>query len=382
MTSEEIKKVAVLGAGAMGNGIAQVALMAGYNVAMRDIEQKFVDKGLENIKESLAKFVTKGKISEEESNDCLTRLEALVDLETAVKDADLIIEAAPEDLKVKKNIFADIDSLAPANAILASNTSTMSITEIASATKREDKVIGMHFFNPPVMMKLVEVIYGDKASDEAVNAAYDVAIKMNKVPVIVKKDSPGFIYNRINAPTGLLLQKILEAGTPKPEEFDAVFKNFMPMAPFELSDFVGLDVVVNIKYYYAETLSPEYAPEKFLLDLVNAGHLGKKSGKGIYDWSEGRPVIDTSNPTNEYDATHMVALQVNEGTKLLEEGVVDDPNDIDTAMVNGGGGMGPFTLAKNFGYDVMVQKCNELADKFKVEVFRPTETLKKGNIQV
>ena len=379
MKSEEIKKIAVLGAGAMGNGIAQVALMAGYNVAMRDIEQKFVDKGLESIKESLAKFVSKGKISEEESNDCLARLEAVVDLETAVKDADLIIEAAPEDLDLKKKIFADVDSMAPAYAILASNTSTMSITEIASATKREDKVIGMHFFNPPVMMKLVEVIYGDKASDEAVNAAYDVAKKMKKVPVIVKKDSPGFIYNRINAPTGLLLQKILEAGTPKPEEFDAVFKNFMPMAPYELSDFVGLDVIVNIKYYYAKVLSPEYAPDKFLLDLVNAGHLGKKTGKGIYDWSGGRPVIDTSNPTTEYDATHMVALQVNEGTKLLEEGVVDDPNDIDKAMANGGGGIGPFTLAKNFGIDVMVQKCNELADKFNISVFRPTETLKKGD---
>ena len=379
MKSEEIKKIAVLGAGAMGNGIAQVALMAGYNVAMRDIEQKFVDKGLESIKESLAKFVSKGKMSEEESNDCLARLEAVVDLETAVKDADLIIEAAPEDLDLKKKIFADIDSMASAHAILASNTSTMSITEIASATKREDKVIGMHFFNPPVMMKLVEVIYGDKASDEAVNAAYDVAKKMKKVPVIVKKDSPGFIYNRINAPTGLLLQKILEAGTPKPEEFDAVFKNFMPMAPYELSDFVGLDVIVNIKYYYAKVLSPEYAPDKFLLDLVNAGHLGKKTGKGIYDWSGGRPVIDTSNPTTEYDATHMVALQVNEGTKLLEEGVVDDPNDIDKAMANGGGGIGPFTLAKNFGIDVMVQKCNELADKFNISVFRPTETLKKGD---
>ncbi len=382
MKSEEIKKIAVLGAGAMGNGIAQVAAMAGYNVAMRDIEQKFVDKGMETIKESMAKFVSKGKITEEHSNNCLARLEPLVDLEAAVKDADLVIEAAPENLELKKKIFADVDALAPAHAILASNTSTMSITEIASATKREDKVIGMHFFNPAVLMKLVEIIYGDKASDQAIQAAYDVAMKMKKVPVIVKKDSPGFIYNRVNAPSGLLLQLILEAGSPKPEDFDAVFKAFMPMAPFELSDYVGLDIIVDIKYYYAKTLSPEYAPGKVLKGLVAAGNLGRKTGKGIYDWSEGRPIIDTSNPTTEYNATHMVALQVNEGTKLLEEGVVEDPKDIDIAMANGGGGVGPFTLAKNFGYDVLVQRCNELADKFGTQVFRPTETMKKGDIVV
>jgi enoyl-CoA hydratase/3-hydroxyacyl-CoA dehydrogenase len=381
MKGSDIKKIAVIGAGAMGNGIAQVGILAGYTVAMRDIEQRFVDKGVDTIKGSLAKFVNKGKISQDQSDQALSRLIPIVDLESAVKDADLIIEAAPEDLNLKKKIFADLDSLAPPEAILASNTSTMSITQIASATKREKQVVGMHFFNPAVLLKLVEVIYGNNSSTEAVQATFEVAQKMGKIPVIVKKDSPGFIYNRVNAPTGLLLQRILDKGSPSPEQFDAVFKPVMPMTPFELLDYVGLDIVLHTQKYYSETLSKDYTPTKALQDLVNSGILGMKTGKGLYDWSAGRPQIDT-NPTTEYDPTHMIALQVNEATKLLEEGVVDDPKDIDLAMANGGGGIGPLALAQGIGYDNLVKKCNELADKFGIEVFRPTKTMQEGNITV
>jgi enoyl-CoA hydratase/3-hydroxyacyl-CoA dehydrogenase len=382
MKGSDIKKIAVIGAGAMGNGIAQVGILAGYTVAMRDIEQRFVEKGVDTIKGSLAKFVNKGKISQDQSDQALSRLIPIVDLESAVKDADLIIEAAPEDLNLKKKIFADLDSLAPPEAILASNTSTMSITQIASATKREKQVVGMHFFNPAVLLKLVEVIYGNNSSTEAVQATFEVAQKMGKIPVIVKKDSPGFIYNRVNAPTGLLLQRILDKGSPSPEQFDAVFKPVMPMTPFELLDYVGLDIVLHTQKYYSETLSKDYTPTKALQDLVNSGILGMKTGKGLYDWSAGRPQIDTSNPTTEYDPTHMIALQVNEATKLLEEGVVDDPKDIDLAMANGGGGIGPLALAQGIGYDNLVKKCNELADKFGIEVFRPTKTMQEGNITV
>lgn len=382
MKGSDIKKIAVIGAGAMGNGIAQVGILAGYTVAMRDIEQRFVDKGVDTIKGSLAKFVNKGKISQDQSDQALSRLIPIVDIGSAVKDADLIIEAAPEDLDLKKKIFTELDSLAPPEAILASNTSTMSITQIASATKREKQVVGMHFFNPAVLLKLVEVIYGNNSSTEAVQATYEVAQKMGKIPVIVKKDSPGFIYNRVNAPTGLLLQRILDKGSPSPEQFDAAFKPVMPMTPFELLDYVGLDIVLHTQKYYSETLSKDYTPTKALQDLVNSGILGMKTGKGLYDWSAGRPQIDTSNPTTEYDPTHMIALQVNEATKLLDEGVVDDAKDIDLAMANGGGGIGPFALAQGIGYDILVKKCNELADKFGIEVFRPTKTMQKGNITV
>jgi enoyl-CoA hydratase/3-hydroxyacyl-CoA dehydrogenase len=366
----------------MGNGIAQVGIMAGYTVAMHDIEQRFVDRGVNTIKESLAKFVSKGKINEDQSRDMFSRLKPTTDLKEAVGDADLVIEAVFEDLDLKKKLFADLDAFAPKSTILASNTSSMSITAIASATKRPENVVGMHFFNPAVLLKLVEVISTEKSSQEAIKTTFETAKKMNKVPVIVQKDSPGFIYNRVNAPTALLLQLVLDKGSPKPNDFDAAFKPVMPMTPFELLDYVGMDIVLHTQGYYAKTLSPDYTPREALKNMVAEGKLGKKTGKGIYDWSAGRPQIDVSSPTQEYDPTHMVALQVNEATKLLEEEVVTDPKDIDTAIANGGGGFGPFTLAKSIGYPILVQKCNELADKFGIETFRPTKTMKEGKIEV
>ena len=378
----DVKKIAVIGAGAMGNGIAQVGIMAGYTVAMHDMEQRFVDKGVSTIRDSLSKFVSKGKITAEQSDDMLKRLLPTIDLKAVVKDADLVIEAVFEDMTLKKKIFADLDANAPAQAILASNTSSMSITEIASATKRPGNVVGMHFFNPAIMLKLVEVIYANQSSEVSIKTTYEVAKKMGKVPVIVKKDSPGFIYNRVNAPTGLFLQLLLEKGSPMPDQFDAVFKPLMPMTPFELIDYVGLDIVLHTQDYYSKTLSKDYTPRKALRDLVAAGTLGKKTGKGIYDWSAGRPAIDTSDPTAEYDFTHMVALQVNEATKCLEEGVTNEPGDIDLAIANGGGGMGPFALAKSIGWDKLVARCNELADKFGIETFRPTKTMKEGKVEV
>jgi len=378
----DVKKIAVIGAGAMGNGIAQVGIMAGYTVAMHDVEQRFVERGVSTIRDSLTKFVGKGKISDAQSDDMLKRLLPTTDLKTAASDADLIIEAVFEDLSLKKRIFAELDAIAPQHAILASNTSSMSITEIASATKRPGNVVGMHFFNPAVMLKLVEVIYAQGSSDEAIQATKEVAVKMKKVPVIVKKDSPGFIYNRVNAPTALLLQLILDKGSPTPAQFDAAFKALMPMTPFELLDYVGLDVVEHIQRYYSQTLSKDYTPRKALVDLVESGNLGKKTGRGIYDWSAGRPVIDAGNPTTEYDFTHMVALQVNEATKCLEEGVTNDPGDIDLAIAKGGGAMGPFTLAQSIGYDKLTARCNELAEKFGIETFRPTSTMQEGKIRV
>jgi len=383
MESGDVKKITVIGSGDMGNGIAEVAILAGYKVAMRDIEQRFVDRGIDTIKKSLAKLVKKSKISEDASKDAFSRLEPLLDLEKAVQDADFIIEAVPEIMDLKKSVFKELDKLSPEHTVLATNTSNMSITEIAKATNRQDKVVGMHFFNPAVLMKLVEVIKGENTSDEAVNFTHDIAEKFGKIPVIVKKDSPGFIYNRVNAPVSLLLSRIMDAGSPSPEEFDAIFKAIMPMAPFELADYVGLDVAYHSLKYFSEVLSPEYRPSKVLEDKVNSKNLGKKTGKGFYDWSSGRPTIDTSKAVQEFDITHLIALQVNEATKLLEEGVADDPKVIDLAMANGGGGgIGPFALAKNIGYDTLINKCRELADKFNVDVFKPTKTMTEGKVSV
>lgn len=383
MKTEDVKKIAMIGAGDMGHGIAACCLIGGYTVVLRDIEQKFVDRGMAGIKASFDKFKAKGKMTPEACDSALARLIPMVDIREAVKDADFIIEAVPENLELKKSVFADLDKYAPKHAILASNTSNMSITEIAAATGRPEKVIGYHFFNPAILMKLVEVIRGAGSSDESIRIAYDIAKKINKVPVIVKKDSPGFIYNRVNIPNGAFLSKILEAGHPTPEEFDAAMKPFMPMAPFELLDYVGLDIGLHSMEYMMQVLSPEYKPSAPLSALVKAGTLGKKTGRGIYDWSQGRPVIDLSKATKEFDLNHMIALQVNEATKLLEEGVADDPKEIDLAMANGGGSpFGPFALAQSIGYPALLAKLEELYAKFKLEIFKPTKTMLEGNIKV
>jgi len=382
MKTEDIKKIAVMGAGDMGHGIAEVALLAGYKVAMRDIEQRFIDKGFSRIKESLDKLVEKQKITEENKKAMLANIQTFIDIAESVKDADFIIEAVPEVMGLKRQVFQALDAAAPKHAILASNTSTMSITEIASATKRPEQVVGMHFFNPPVLMKLVEVIKGEKTGETTMQLTYDLALRMNKVPVRIEKDSPGFIYNRITAPTQILLGLMVEKGVATPEEIDAQMKKAgAPMGPYELMDYIGLDVSYHIARNFSDRLSRDHEPATWLKAKIDAGELGKKAGQGIYDWSKGRPEIDLSKAKEDFDPDILTALQVNEATKLLEEGVVKSPDDIDKAMVNGGSAaLGPFQLAREIGYDKLAKICAELAQKFGVKVFEPTETLKKGNI--
>lgn len=382
MKVEDIKKIAVMGAGDMGHGIAEVALLAGYKVALRDIEQRFVDRGLTRIKESLDKLAEKQRITADAEKAMLANIQTFVDVGESVKDADFVIEAVPEILKLKEEVFKALDKAAPKHAILASNTSNMSISDIAEHTNRQPQVCGMHFFNPAVLMKLVEVIKGNKTSEETMKVAFDLALKMNKVPVRVEKDSPGFIYNRVNAPTGIYLNAIIDKKLAKPEEIDAKMRKIgMPMGPYELMDYVGLDVYYHGGLYFADVLSPEYKPPKWLKDLIDANTLGKKSGKGIFDWSKGRPEIDLAKAKEDFDPTDMIAIQVNEATKLLEEGVANSADDIDKAMVNGGGAaFGPFQMAKGIGYEKLAKRLEELAKQFNVKVFEPTKTLKSGKI--
>jgi enoyl-CoA hydratase/3-hydroxyacyl-CoA dehydrogenase len=382
MKVEDIKKVAVMGAGDMGHGIAEVALLAGYQVALRDIEQKFVDRGLSRIKESLDKLTEKQKITEDSKRAMLANIKTFVDVGEAVKDGDFIVEAVPEVMDLKKQVFEALDKAAPKHAILASNTSNMSITDIAAATNRPEQVVGFHFFNPAVLMKLVEVTKGAKTSEETMQAAYNLALKMNKVPVRVEKDSIGFVYNRVNAPTGLLFDLMLERGVATPMEIDAKMRKMgMPMGPYELMDYVGLDVAYHGALYFAEKLSRDYAPSRWFKAKIDAGELGKKTGKGIFDWSKGRPEIDLSKAKEDFDPTVLIALQVNEGTKLLEAGVVKSPEEIDRAMANGGATpIGPFQLAKGIGYDKLAKMCEDLARKYGIKSFEPTKTLRDGKI--
>jgi 3-hydroxyacyl-CoA dehydrogenase len=286
----EIRKVTVLGAGLMGHGIAQVAAqVAKYEVSLRDVRQEFLDKGMKMIQGSLQKFVDKEKISEEEISETLDRIHPTLDIKEAVADADLIIEAVPENVKVKKSVFVEIEKFAKKDAITASNTSSISITLLASATRRPEKFCGMHFFNPPQLMKLVEVVRGAKTSDETVDAVVEVAKKMGKEPVVVKKDSPGFIVNRI------LISALNEAlylvweGVADRDDIDKAVRLGLnwPMGPLALLDHVGLDTTLAILEVFQRELGDlKYTPCPLLKQMVGAGLLGRKTGKGFYDWEK------------------------------------------------------------------------------------------------
>jgi len=284
-----VRRIAVLGAGLMGHGITQVAAQVGkYDVNLRDIEQRFVDVGMNMIKESLNRFVKKGQLSEEEMKAVLGRVHPMLDLKEAVTNADLIVEAAPENLELKKAIFRDVDAYAPAHATIASNTSSVSITEMASATKRPEKVCGMHFFNPPQLMKLVEVIRGARTSDETVETVLDVAHRMDKETVLVKKDSPGFIVNRILIPALNEAVAVYWEGIADRDDIDKAIKLGLnwPMGPLMLLDYIGSDTTLAIAEVLTKELDPKFHPTTGLKQMAKAQLLGRKTGKGFYDWPQ------------------------------------------------------------------------------------------------
>jgi len=285
----EIKRIAVLGAGLMGHGITQVATQVGnYEVYMRDIEQKFVDGGMNMIRESLQRFVKKGQLTEAQSKEILGRIHPTINLEEAVSKADLIIEAAPENIEIKKSIFREVDSHASPHAIIASNTSSVSITELASATKRPEKVCGMHFFNPPQLMKLVEVIKGAKTSDETVQSILEVSRKMEKETVLVKKDCPGFIVNRILVPALNEAAELYWEGIADRDDIDKAIKLGLnwPMGPLMLLDYIGSDTLLSITEVLTKELDPKFHASTGLKQMVKAQMLGRKTGKGFYDWPQ------------------------------------------------------------------------------------------------
>ena len=282
-----IQRIAVIGGGAMGSGIAQVAATAGYDVTLRDVSDAALERALKGIKKSLDRVAKAGKLTEAEVEAIMGRIRPTTELEVAASGTDYVIEAIPEQLELKKDLFRQLDSLCPEHAILATNTSELSVTAIAAATGRAERVIGMHWFNPPPVMKLIEIVRGVQTSDETLRLTEEVSHRMGKETVVCK-DAQGFITSRALAALLTECYRIYEEGLASPEDIDKAIRLGLnhPMGPLELSDYVGLDVLVHVGAGMTEAFGDRFRLPQSVVKLVEAGHHGRKTGRGFYDYRQ------------------------------------------------------------------------------------------------
>ena len=362
-----VKNITVLGSGVMGHGIAQVSATAGYNVVLRDIKQEFLDKAMEKIKWSLDKLVSKEKISKEEGESIFSRITPIVDLNEAVKNAELVIEVVPEIMDLKKSVYAELDKVAGPEVIFASNTSTLPITEIANTTSRPEKFIGIHFFNPPQLMKLVEVIPGEKTAQEITDLTQEYVKSVNKQAVLCRKDVPGFIINRLFIPMVHEACFAQDRTNATLEEIDSAvkFKLGFPMGIFELADFTGMDVIhkatVEMHLRDKKVINPHPTVEK----MFDEKKLGQKSGEGYYKYSDDKyeRVNLSEELAEKFNPIQLVANIVNNAAWLITNGA-SDIGEIEKAAQLGLGLKKPlFETAKEIGIKNIVDELNKLAEK-------------------
>ncbi|WP_129113347.1 3-hydroxyacyl-CoA dehydrogenase/enoyl-CoA hydratase family protein [Halegenticoccus tardaugens] len=365
MELSDVNTVAVLGAGNMGHGIAEVAALAGYDVALRDINEEFVRNGYDQIEWSLGKLAENERIGEDEADAALGRIETFVDLEPAVADADVVIEAVPEKMEIKKEVYGELASHAPDRTVFATNTSSLSVTELSEVTGRPERFCGMHFFNPPVRMPLVEVISGAHTADETLGLIEGLAESMDKTPVRVRKDSPGFIVNRVLVPLMNEAAWIVREGDATVAEVDSTTKFDMglPMGSFELADQVGIDVGYHVLEYMHEVLGDAYRPCPLLEEKVDDGDLGKKTGAGFYDYEGGDGAEIPSDEGREDVRERLTALMANEVAGLVENEVADAAA-IDRAVQLGAGFPdGPAKMADDAGIESLVDRLDDLHEE-------------------
>ena len=363
----EIKNITVLGSGIMGHGIAQVSAMAGYNVVLRDIEQPFLDKAMEKIKWSLDKLVSKEKISENERDEIFSRIKPIVDLKDAVHDCDLVIEAVPEIMELKKKVYAELDKVASDQVVFASNTSTLPITEIANTISRPKKFIGIHFFNPPQLMKLVEVIPGQETSDDITNLTINFVKSVNKIPVTCRKDVPGFIVNRLFIPLVHEACYVMERQKIQQTEIDSAvkFRLGFPMGIFELADFTGLDVIHKATIEMHVRDKKVISPHPKIEQLFNEKKLGQKSGEGFYKYSDDKyeRIPLSEELAKKCDPIQIIANILNNAAWLITNNA-SDIDEIEKAASLGLGLKKPlFETAKEIGMQKIVEELKKLSNK-------------------
>ncbi len=383
----DINKIAVIGAGVMGREIAQVALMAGYEkVFLYSRTMETINKAKIFIENGLIKMKSKNLMDDNATPDLLMKNLILVrDIEKTVENADFIIESVPEIMELKQEIFNKLGKYSPEHAILATNTSTMSITKIAERSNRPDKVLGMHFFTPIPVLRLIELIKGKETSDNTVNIALEVgykfpALKGKRFIPVIERESPGFIVNRLTISTSLYLNWLLEYSLEKSiplEQIEADAIDVKGLGPYAKWDYFGLDTVYNTLLYFSQVLSPEFKPGKTLIKLVNEGNLGKKTGKGLFEWKEGKSIINLEKKANIFNIELFMAIYLNEGCRLLEEGIVSGYKIIDETMLAGMDMPGPFSPGKN-NYQKWTKLLEDFAEKSGITYLKPCDLMKSG----